>query len=129
MARYRLMSRAVVAGAALAVAFIVNPRAQSTASLNPTAVLLQELIRVDTSNPPGHEGQIDDLLSAKLRPLGFEITVVPTPVAGKSHLIARLRGDGSQRPVLVASHADVVGVEKEKWTLDPFGGMEKDGRI
>ena len=129
MARYSVMKRAVVAVAALAAALVVNPRAQSTAPLNPTAGLLQELIRVDTSNPPGHEGQIDDLLAAKLRPLGFEVIVVPTPVAGKSHLIARLRGDGSRRPVLVASHADVVGVEKEKWTLDPFGGIERGGRI
>ena len=42
MARYRLMSRAVVAGAALAAAFMVSPHAQSTAPLNPTATLLQE---------------------------------------------------------------------------------------
>ena len=123
------MKRAALVGLAFVVTLIVKPSAQSNASLNPTAALLQELIRVDTSNPPGHEGQIDDLIAAKLRPLGFEIIVVPTPVAGKSHLIARLRGDGSRRPVLLASHADVVGVEKEKWTLDPFGANVKDGRI
>jgi len=108
------MKRAALAGLALTAVLIVTLRAQSTPVLNPTAALLQELIRIDTSNPPGHEGAIDDLLMAKLRPLGFDVTVVPTPVAGKSHLIARLRGDGSRRPVLVASHADVVGVEKEK---------------
>src|SRR5262245_25637746 len=121
------MSRAAVAGAVLVAVLFAQTRAQS--SLNPTAALLPELIRLDTSNPPGHEAQIDDLLAAKLRPLGFETVIVPTPVAGKSHLIARLRGDGSRRPVLLASHADVVGVEKEKWTVDPFGGTAKDGRI
>jgi acetylornithine deacetylase/succinyl-diaminopimelate desuccinylase-like protein len=123
------MKRAALVGVALTAALIATLRAQSTPALNPTAALLQELIRVDTSNPPGHEGAIDDLLAAKLRPLGFEVTVVPTPVPGKSHLIARLRGAGSRRPVLLASHADVVGVEKEKWTVDPFGGSVKDGRI
>lgn len=123
------MKRAALAGLALTAVLIVTLRAQSTPALNPTAVLLQELIRIDTSNPPGHEGAVDDLLMAKLRPLGFDITVVPTPVAGKSHLIARLRGDGSRRPVLLASHADVVGVEKEKWSVDPFGAVVKDGRI
>ena len=46
------------------------------------AALLQELIRLDTSNPPGREGQIDDLLASKLRPLGFDIIIVPTPEAG-----------------------------------------------
>jgi acetylornithine deacetylase/succinyl-diaminopimelate desuccinylase-like protein len=123
------MKRAALVGVALATALIARPRAQANASLDPTAALLQELIRIDTSNPPGHETRIDDLLAARLRPLGFEIIVVPTPVEGKSHLIARLRGDGSRRPVLLASHADVVGVEKDKWTLDPFGAVVKDGRI
>ncbi len=95
----------------------------------PTAALLQELIRVDTSNPPGNEAKIDDLLAAKLRPLGFQIDVIPTPVEGKSVLFARLKGDGSARPVLVAAHGDVVGVEREKWTVDPFAGLAKDGYI
>jgi acetylornithine deacetylase/succinyl-diaminopimelate desuccinylase-like protein len=96
---------------------------------NPTADLLRELIRLDTSNPPGHEGRIDELLAGRLKPLGFEIDIVPTPEPGKSHLIARLRGDGSKRPVLLASHADVVGVERDKWTVDPFAGVVKDGYI
>src|SRR6478752_8207996 len=98
-------------------------------TLDPTAALLQEIIRLDTSNPPGHEGQIDNLLAGKLRPLGFEVTIVPTPEAGKSHMIARLKGDGSRRPVLLAAHADVVGVEKEKWTVDPFAGVIKDDHV
>ena len=111
----------------LLAALAALSRAEST--LHPTAALLQELIRIDTSNPPGHEGRVADLLAGKLRPLGFEITIVPTPEAGKSHLIARLRGDGSRRPVLLAAHADVVGVEREKWTVDPFEGAVKDGHV
>jgi acetylornithine deacetylase/succinyl-diaminopimelate desuccinylase-like protein len=96
---------------------------------DPTAVLLQELIRLDTSNPPGNEGKIDEFLAGRLKPLGFDITIVPTPQPGKSHLIARLKGDGSRRPVLLAAHADVVGVEREKWSVDPFGGVVKDGHV
>src|SRR5262245_2048114 len=103
------MKRAAIVGVALTAALIGTLSALAPPALNPTAALLQDLIRVDTSNPPGHEAAIDDLLIARLRPLGFAITVVPTPVAGKSHLIARLRGDGSRRPVLLAAHADVVG--------------------
>jgi acetylornithine deacetylase/succinyl-diaminopimelate desuccinylase-like protein len=99
-------------------------RAQS-----PTANLLVELIRVDTSNPPGDESKLDDVLAAKLRPLGFTIEIFPTPVTQKTHLIARLKGDGSARPVLIASHADVVGVERDKWTVDPFAGVIKDGYV
>jgi len=72
---------------------------------------------------------LDELLAAKLRPLGFTIDIIPTPQAGKSHLIARLKGDGSAKPVLIASHADVVGVEREKWSVDPFAGLIKDGYV
>lgn len=91
--------------------------------------MLVELIRLDTSNPPGQEGRVAEFLSAKLKPWGFEIDVVPTPVPGKAHLIARLRGDGSQRPVLIAAHADTVGVEREKWSVDPLAGVVKDGYV
>lgn len=94
-----------------------------------TSELLSELIRVDTSNPPGHEDQLAQLLAKKFKPLGFEIDIIPTPEAGKSHFIARLKGDGSKRPVLIAAHADVVGVEREKWSLDPFAGTVKDGYV
>lgn len=101
----------------------------SAQTVDPTAALLQDIIRQDTSNPPGNEGAVDELLASRLRPLGFEVTIVPTPQPGKSHMIARLKGDGSKRPVLLAAHADVVGVEKEKWTVDPFAGVIKDGHV
>ena len=121
------MKLRVLLGVVSIVACTNVARGQQTQ--DPTAALLQEIIRLDTSNPPGREGQIDDLLASKLRPLGFDVTIVPTPEAGKSHMIARLKGDGSKRPVLLAAHADVVGVEKEKWTVDPFGGVVKDNHV
>ena len=96
---------------------------------NPTAEFLAELVRINNSNPPGHEQQTAEFLASKFRPLGFEITIVPTPVEGKAHFIARLKGDGTKKPILLAAHADTVGVEREKWTLDPFGGVMKDGYV
>lgn len=96
---------------------------------HPTADLLSELIRIDTSNPPGSENKIAEFLASRLRPLGFEIQIVPTPAPGKSHFIARLKGDGTKKPVLIAAHADVVGVEREKWTVDPFSGIVRDGYV
>ena len=96
---------------------------------NPTAELLKEILRIDNSNPPGNEAKLDELLAAKLRPLGFEVELIPTPQPGKSHLIARLKGDGSARPILLASHGDTVGVERDKWSVDPFAAVEKDGYI
>lgn len=105
--------------------------AQAAAPLpaDPTAALLVEVIRLNTSNPPGNEGLIAELLAPRFRALGFEVQIIPTPVPGKSHFIARLRGDGSKKPILLAAHADVVGVEREKWSVDPFAGVVKDGHV
>jgi acetylornithine deacetylase/succinyl-diaminopimelate desuccinylase-like protein len=102
---------------------------QAQPQTDPTAELLREVIRIDTSNPPGHEGQIAEALTKRFKPLGFEIDIIPTPLPGKAHFIARLRGNGSKRPVLLAAHADVVGVEREKWSMDPFGGVVRDGQV
>jgi len=97
--------------------------------VDPTASLLSELIRVNTSNPPGVTAGIATLLAPRLKALGFEVDVINTPDSGKVHFIARLRGDGSKRPILLAAHADVVGVERDKWTVDPFAGVIKDGKV
>jgi acetylornithine deacetylase/succinyl-diaminopimelate desuccinylase-like protein len=97
--------------------------------LNETAQLLTELIRVNTGNPPGNEAQLDAFLKTKFAPLGFEIDIIPTPDPAKAHFIARLKGDGSEKPILIAAHADVVGVEREKWSVDPWAGVVKDGYI
>lgn len=93
------------------------------------AQLLAEIIQVDTSNPPGNEARLAALLEPKFRALGVAVDIIPTPQAGKAHFIARLRGDGSKKPVLLAAHADVVGVERAKWSVDPFAGIIRDGYV
>ncbi|HEV2315605.1 MAG TPA: M20/M25/M40 family metallo-hydrolase [Candidatus Acidoferrales bacterium] len=119
---FRLM---VVAGVCLSL----TRQAPAQAKQNPTANLLIELIRVNTSNPPGNNRDLAELLATKFRALGAEVEIVPTPEAGRVHFIARIKGDGSKEPVLLAAHGDVVGVEREKWTVDPFAGQVKDGYI
>jgi acetylornithine deacetylase/succinyl-diaminopimelate desuccinylase-like protein len=111
---------------AAALMSVASADAQSTDS---TALLLQQLIRVNTSNPPGRTQGIADLLGPMFKARGFEVTVVPTPDSGKVHFFARLKGNGSKKPVLIAAHVDVVGVEREKWSLDPFAGEIKDGYV
>lgn len=115
------------AGTALVMLCALSKRA--AAQSDPTAALLAEVIRVNTSNPPGNEGAIAELLAPRFRALGFEVDIVATPEPGKAHFIARLKGDGSKRPILLAAHADVVGVEREKWTVDPFAGVIRDGYV
>ena len=120
------MTRNVFRGLAL-LALAGSARAQ--APLNATARLLTELIRIDTSNPPGNEGKLAQFLKSKFEPLGFQIDIIAAPAPGKAHFIARLKGDGSRKPILLAAHADVVGVEREKWSVDPFAGVVKDGYV
>lgn len=112
-----------------AVCLSLTRQVPAQAKQNPTADLLIELIRVNTSNPPGNNRDLAELLATKFRALGAEVEIVPTPEAGKVHFIARIKGDGSKEPVLLAAHGDVVGVEREKWTVDPFAGQVKDGYI
>jgi acetylornithine deacetylase/succinyl-diaminopimelate desuccinylase-like protein len=116
------------ATALVAIAAAV-PVIDAQPAMDLTTALLVDLIRIDTSNPPGHEGAVADYLAPKFKALGFEVDVIQTPAAGKSVLIARLKGDGSKRPLLLAAHADVVGVEREKWTVDPFAGLIRDGYV
>src|SRR5947207_4640722 len=111
------------------VVLTLAPRALLRAQTPEVAQLLAELIRINTSNPPGNEAKLAEFLKTKFAPLGLEIDIIPTPQPGKAHFIARLKGDGSKRPILLAGHADVVGVEREKWTLDPFAGVIKDGYV
>lgn len=94
-----------------------------------TVALLRELIRANTSNPPGRTQLVDDVLAPRFRALGFDVKIISTPDSAKTHIIARLRGDGSKPPVLIAAHADVVGVERDKWSVDPFAGVVKDGYV
>jgi acetylornithine deacetylase/succinyl-diaminopimelate desuccinylase-like protein len=113
----------------VASASLCSLAAPPPAEGNKTAALLSEIIRINTSNPPGQEGKLAEFLAQKFRPLGFEIDIIQTPEPGKAHFIARLRGDGSKKPILLAAHADVVGVEREKWSMDPFAGIIKDGYV
>src|ERR1041385_955077 len=98
-------------------------------SVPEVARLLSDVIRIDTSNPPGNEGKLAEFLQTRFAPLGFAIDIIPTPQPGKAHFVARLKGNGTRPPVLVASHEDVVGVEREKWSVDPFAGLIKDGYV
>lgn len=91
-----------------------------------TVEYLRALLRIDTSNPPGHETLAAEYLKGLLEHEGIACQIVG-PESERGTLIARLAGDGSERPLLLMSHTDVVPVERAQWTHDPFGGEIADG--
>ncbi|HEX6835557.1 MAG TPA: peptidase M20, partial [Polyangia bacterium] len=62
--------------------------------------LLDDLVGIDTSNPPGNEEKAARFIAAKLRAAGIEPTIVPF-APGRANIVARLKGDGAKRPLLL----------------------------
>jgi acetylornithine deacetylase/succinyl-diaminopimelate desuccinylase-like protein len=106
------------------VALSATARADST--VDEARRLLDELVQIDTSNPPGNEEKAARLAAARLRAAGIEPVVVPF-APGRANVVARLKGDGSKRPLLLLAHLDVVGAAGQPWTVPPFKVTEKDG--
>ena len=92
------------------------------------AQLLSQYLRINTTNPPGNERRTADWLAAVLARDGITAQVFE-PAPGKANLYARLRGDGSARPIILLNHMDVVLASPEYWSVNPFGGLIKDGYI
>ena len=93
-----------------------------------TIRLLQDLIRLDTSNPPGNELIAAQHIARLLRADGLDPVVIPT-APNRGNVVARLKGDGSAAPLLLYFHTDVVPVERQQWTVDPFGALLRDGYV
>jgi acetylornithine deacetylase/succinyl-diaminopimelate desuccinylase-like protein len=98
------------------------------AARDEAADILSGFVRIDTSNPPGNETKGAQYLKAILDREGISSEIFELE-AGRGNIVARLKGNGKKRPLLLMGHIDVVGVERDKWTVDPFGGIVKDGYI
>src|SRR5439155_21664398 len=90
--------------------------------------ILTGLVKIDTSNPPGNEIQAAQYVKNLLDAQGIRSEIVES-APGRASLIARLKGNSSKKPLLLMGHLDVVGVERSKWTVDPFGAAIKDGYL
>ena len=86
------------------------------------------LIQIDSSSPPGNETKVDDYLKQVFEAEGIPVQTFALQPA-RANLVARLKGNGKKRPLLLMAHSDVVGVQREKWPVDPFGAVVKDGYI
>ena len=86
------------------------------------------LLRIDTSNPPGNETAAAAYLRNALAAEGIEGRL-HAMAPGRDNLVARIRGNGSKEPVLVMGHTDVVGVQRENWSVEPFDAARRGGYI
>jgi acetylornithine deacetylase/succinyl-diaminopimelate desuccinylase-like protein len=86
------------------------------------------LLKIDTSNPPGNETQAAKAIQTILEREGIPCRLFALDPA-RANLVARIQGTGKKPPVLIMGHTDVVGVQREKWTVDPFGAVNRNGVI
>ena len=96
-----------------------------------TRQYLTDLVRLDTSNPPGNETRVAEYLTKAADSFG-----IPSEKLGgdpkRLNFVMRLKGSGKGRPLLLLAHSDVYPVtpdEAKKWSSDPFGGDLKNGYI
>src|SRR4051812_25439294 len=127
------MQRFLVLG--LAVTSLCSMSAQAPAAKTPLdwdklqVEILERyraLVMLDTTS--GHETLAVDYLKKVLEAEGVPTQTFALDPA-RANLVARLKGNGSKRPLLILAHTDVVGVQREKWPVDPFGAVVKDGYI
>ena len=107
------------------------PRADTSAIAKEAQGWLADLIKINTSNPPGNE-QIAAMyimgILARDGIKGETIDMAP----GRSAVVARLRSSAVAQPsraLLLVAHLDTVPVEKSRWSVDPFGAVVKDGYL
>jgi acetylornithine deacetylase/succinyl-diaminopimelate desuccinylase-like protein len=101
----------------------------ATVSLRDEAAgLLQDLIRLDTVNPPGNETRVAEHLRSYLEANGVACEL-HARVPERANLVARIRGSGDGPRLLLLSHTDTVLADPGEWQLDPWSGELRDGQV
>lgn len=90
--------------------------------------LLQDLLRLDTVNPPGNETRAAELLRAYLEDAGLRCELYACEPE-RANLVARLPGRGEGPSLLLLCHTDTVVAEPDEWSVDPWSGELRDGCI
>ncbi len=90
--------------------------------------LLSDLIKIDTTNPPGNETKAAEFLAGKLQEDGLKCEVLESKV-GRGSVITRIKGKRRRPNLLLLSHLDVVPADPREWSVDPFSGAVKAGFV
>ena len=97
------------------------------------AQVLADYMKINTANPPGNEIEGALFLKGILEREGFEVQILDTAanVLGprRPNLYARLKGSGAKKAIALVHHIDVVPADTRYWSVDPYGGVIKDGYV
>ena len=123
----RLPRAIAVIGAAALVSIAATSRPFDASARD----ILRELIETDTTHATGSTTRAADAIAARLKAAGFPDADVQVlgPDARHGNLVARLRGTGAKRPLLLLAHLDVVDARRADWSVDPFRLLERDGHF
>src|ERR1700712_3610925 len=119
--------------AAVMPAFLTLSEAVAAEGLTPNQQrafdIYKELIEINTVTATGDTAKAAAAMAARLRAGGFPDTDVHvfSPAPRKGNLVARLKGSGARKPILLVAHIDVVPAPREDWATDPFKLVEQDG--
>jgi acetylornithine deacetylase/succinyl-diaminopimelate desuccinylase-like protein len=91
--------------------------------------IFKQLIEINTTDSVGNVTTAAEAMARRLRDAGFsgDDVIVAGPNDRKKNLVARFRGTGKRKPILIIGHLDVVEALRADWTTDPFEFLEKDG--
>ena len=93
--------------------------------------VLSDYLKINTTNPPGNEILAANFLKAILEREGIVVQLYDSAELGSGHvnLYARIKGNGTKKAIALVNHMDVVPATPSFWSVDPFGGIVKDGYI
>jgi len=113
----------------IVVASVAAMGAQSQPNDARAREIFKELIEINTTDSVGNTTTAAEAVAARLKAAGFPAADVQVlgPDPRKGNLVARLRGSGGRKPLLLLAHLDVVEAKREDWSFDPFTFLEKDG--
>jgi acetylornithine deacetylase/succinyl-diaminopimelate desuccinylase-like protein len=114
---------------AVVTATAQTPRSTDEARLDEETLRhFQALIRMDTADPPGNEQPAAEYLKKVLEAEGIPVEIHALEPR-RPNVVARLKGSGRKRPLLIMGHTDVVNVDPKKWTHPPFGATRDGGYV
>jgi acetylornithine deacetylase/succinyl-diaminopimelate desuccinylase-like protein len=131
---FRLVILSVIAISTSSTAWTIRAQSVTTDKINWSSYqdmaveLMQQYLRVNTSNPPGNELEAAKFFKALFDKNGIQNEIFEYK-PGRANIIARIKGDGTKRPLILLNHMDVVTADPSAWRVDPFSAQIIDGAI